>query len=143
ILERAHLVLGQRTLPADVDDRTFRAKRGRNPGNRICATGPGCCDDAAELARLAGVAIGRMRRYLLVAHIDDANAFVNTTVVDIDDVTAAKREYRINALVLQRLGDQVATRDDACLAALLLQSVLSCGRSRLHRQGVSGCHMSS
>jgi hypothetical protein len=81
-----------------------------------------------------------MRRNLLVTDIDDPNALVNTPVIDVDDVAAAKRKYRINTFVLQCLGDQMAARDDSRLTALLLQGVLSRSRSRLHWQGIYGRH---
>src|SRR5882724_11100919 len=43
---------------------------------------------------------------LLVAHVDDADAFIDAAIVDVDDVSAAQGEDRIDAFVLQRLGDQ-------------------------------------
>ena len=113
VLQRSHLVLSQRTLAADVQDRTFGAKRGGNARNRIREARPGGRDHAAELAGLACIAVGGMRGNLLMADVDDANPFIDAAIVDVDDVAAAKREYRVDALVLQRLGDQMAARDHA------------------------------
>ena len=114
VLQRSHLVLGERALAADVQDRTLRAERRRNAGDRVGA------------ARARG-----MRRHLLVTHVDDAYAFIDATVVDVDDVAAAEREDRVHSLVLQRLGDEVATGDHACIAILRFQRVLRGGAGTL------------
>src|SRR5208282_1962407 len=93
-----------------------------------------------ELARLACIAVGRMRGDLLVAHVDDADALVHAAVVDVDDVAAAQREDRVDTLVLERPGHQVAAGDHAGVAALALQSIVRCRALRLIRCGVYGCH---
>jgi hypothetical protein len=49
--------------------------------------------------------------HLLVAHINDLDAFVEATVVDVDDMAAAKRPDDFDAFVLERLGDQMAAGD--------------------------------
>ena len=108
ILQRAHLVLRQGTLAADVQDRALGAKGRRDAGDGIGAAGPGGRDDASELAGLTRVAVGRVRGDLLVAHVDDADALIDAAVVDVDDVPAAERKDRIDAFVLERLRDQVA-----------------------------------
>ena len=123
ILQRSHLVLRQRTLAADVQDRALGAERRGDAGDGIRAAGTGGRDDAAELAGLARIAVGGVRGDLLVAHVDDADALIDAAVVDVDDVAAAQREDRIHALVLQRLGDQVAAGNHARVAALPLQGV--------------------
>ena len=41
-----------------------------------------------------------MRGDLLMAHIDNLDAFVETTVIDVDDVAAAKRPDHIDAFIL-------------------------------------------
>ena len=121
-------MLCQRALAADVQNRAFRAECGGDAGHGVGAARARGGDDAAELAGLAGVAVGRVRGDLLVAHIDDADALVDAAVVDVDDVAAAEREDGIDAFVLERLGDQVAAGDDARVTALPLQGVLG-GRS--------------
>ena len=93
------------------------------PVTALVQPGPGGRDDAAELAGLARIAVGRVRGDLLVAHVDDANALIDAAVVDVDDVAAAKREDRVDAFVLQRLGDQMAAGDHARIAALALQGI--------------------
>ena len=123
ILQRSHLVLSQRALAADVQNRALGAECGGNAGHRVGAAGTGGGDHAAELAGLARVAVGGVRRDLLVAHVDDADALIDAAIVDVDDVAAAQGEDRVDALVLQRLGDQMAAGDDARVAALALQGV--------------------
>ena len=118
VLQRAHLVLGERALAADVQHRAFRAERGGDAGHRIGAARAGRGDDAAELAGLARIAVGGMGRDLLVAHIDDPDALVDAAVIDVDDVAAAEREDGVDALGLQRLGDEMAARNRFCGCAL-------------------------
>src|SRR3546814_7516870 len=65
VLQRAHLVLGQRALAADVDDRALRPEGVGDARDGIGAAGTGGGDDAAGLAGLARVAVGGMRRRLL------------------------------------------------------------------------------
>ena len=143
VLQRTHLVLGQRALAADVQNRTFGAECGGDSGNRVRAARTGGRDDAAELARLPGIAVGRVRRHLLMPHVDDANALVDAAIIDVDDVPAAQGEYRVDSLVLQSLGDQVAAGDDARIAALALQSIFGGRGLGLNRRGIYGCHASS
>jgi hypothetical protein len=76
-----------------------------------------------------------MRRDLLVAHVDDTNPLVDAAIVDIDDMTAAQREDRIDPFVFQRPRDQMAARDNTGIAGLLLERVF--GR-RAARGGVDG-----
>jgi hypothetical protein len=143
ILERPHLVLGERTLAADVQDRTLGAKRRRDAGHRIGAARARSGDDATELARLARVAVGGVRRDLLVPYVDDANALVDAAVIDVDDVAAAKREDRVHPFVLERFRHQVTARDDARIAGLALQGVFGGACLRLNRCGVYACHVAS
>jgi hypothetical protein len=89
ILQRAHHVLGQRTLAADMQDRALRAEGRRDAGHGIRAARPGSGYDAAELARLAGMAVGGVRGDLFVAHVDDADALIDAAIIDVDDVAAA------------------------------------------------------
>ena len=89
------------------------------------------------------IAVGRVRGDLFVAHVNDANTLIDAAVIDIDDVPAAQREDRVDTLVLQRLGDQVAARDHAGVAALALQSVFGGRGFGLNRRGIYGCHVAS
>jgi hypothetical protein len=99
VLQRPHLVLRQRSLATDVQNRALRAERGRNARHRVRAAGPRGGDHAAEFAGLPCIAVCRVRGDLLMAHVDDANPFVHTTVVNVDDVAAAQREDRIDPFV--------------------------------------------
>ncbi len=143
ILQRSHFVLGQGALAADMKNRALRTERRGDARDRIGAAGSGSGDHAAELAGLARVAVRRMRGHLLVTHIDDANAFIDATIVDVDDVTAAQSEDGVHTFVLQRLGDQVAAGNHARIAALPLQGIF--GRRGLGRirDGIYSGHMNS
>ncbi len=143
ILQRSHFVLRQGALAADVQNRTLRSERRGDARDRIGAAGSRGGDHAAELARLPRVAIRRMRRDLLVPHVDDANAFIDATVIDVDDVPAAKREDGVHTFVLQRLCDQMAAGNHARIAALPLQGVF--GRRGLGRtrDGIYSGHIIS
>ena len=73
--------------------------------------GPGGDDRAAGLAGDARVAVGGVGGDLLVADVDDLDALVDAAVVDVDDVAAAEGVDHVDALGLQRLGDQVTAGD--------------------------------
>ena len=111
ILQRAHLVLAERALPADHQKRTLGAKRIGDAGHRVGRARSRGRHDAADLAALARVAVGGVRRDLLMAHVDDLDAFVDAAVVDVDDMAAAKRPDHLDAFVLERLGDQMPAGD--------------------------------
>ena len=96
VLERAHHVLRQRALAADMEDRAFRAEGGGDAGHGVRAARPGRGHDAAELAGLARIAVGGVGRDLLVPHVDDADALVDAAVIDVDDVAAAQGEDRVD-----------------------------------------------
>ena len=105
--------------------RALRAECRGDAGNRIGESGPGGGHHATESAALARVAIGGVGGHLLVVHVDDADAFVDTSVVNVDDVTAAQGKDGIDAFVLEGSGDKMPAGDDICGAALLSESV--CG----------------
>jgi hypothetical protein len=100
--------LHQRALAADVQHGAFRAERRGDAGHRVGAARAGGRHDTAKLARLPRIAIRRVRRDLLMTHIDDADTFVDAAVVDVDNVPAAQRENGVDAFALQHLGDKVA-----------------------------------
>ncbi len=108
VLQPAHAPLRQRALAADVQHRAFRAEGRGDAGDRIGAARAGGGHDDTELAGLAGIAVGGVGRDLLMPDIDDADAFIDAAVVDVDDMAAAQGEDRVDALGLQRLGDQMA-----------------------------------
>ena len=123
VLQRAHLVLGERALAADMQHRAFGAEGGGDAGHRIGAARSRRRHHAAELAGLAGIAVGGMGRRLLVADIDDPDALVEAAVIDIDDVAAAQGEDGVDALALEGLGDELSARDDIGIEALPVQRV--------------------
>ena len=111
ILERSHLVLAERALPADHQDRAFGAERVGDTGHGVGRSRPRRRHDAARSAGLPGVAVGGVGRHLFVPDVEDPDAFVQASVVDVDDVPAAQREDHVHAFVLERLGDQASAGD--------------------------------
>ena len=99
VLQRPHLVLCERTLPTDMQDRALGAKGRRDAGQRVGEARAGRRDYTAEAACLACVTVCRVRGNLFVTYIDDTNVVVYAAVVDIDDVAAAEREDCVDALV--------------------------------------------
>jgi hypothetical protein len=55
------------------------------------------------------MAVGGVRGDLLVAYVDDFDALVDATVVDVDDVAAAQGVDDVDALRLEGLGDEMPT----------------------------------
>ena len=101
----AHVLEQARRLAADDDHRDVGAPRGRDAGDGVGEPGPGGHDRDAGLPGDARPAVGRVRRRLLVAHVDDADALVEAAVVDRHDVPAAEREDVRHALLLERARD--------------------------------------
>ena len=67
--------------------------------------------------RYAAIDIGTVTCRMLVADVDDVDALVHAAVVDVDDVPAAEGEDHVDALGLERLGDEVPARDPIRIAA--------------------------
>ena len=111
-------MLAERPLAADVQHRALGTERGRDPGHRVGEAGAGGGDDAAEPSGLAGVAVRRVGRDLLVAHVHDADAFVDAAVVDVDDVAAAQGEDGVHPLALEGAGDEMSAGYDAAASVL-------------------------
>ena len=101
----------ERALAADEQHRALGAEGVGDAGDGVGGARAGGDDRAAGLAGHARVAVGGVRGDLLMADVDDLDALVDAAVVDVDDVAAAEREDRVDALGLQRLGDQVAAGD--------------------------------
>ena len=116
-------MLAQRTLPTDVQYRAFRTKRGSNTGNRIGTARAGGSDHATELPGLAGISVGGVRCGLLVTHVDDTDALVQAAIVNIDDMSAAKREDGVDAFGLECFRDQVPTGDYRSILGFCLQGI--------------------
>ncbi len=108
-LERTHLELIARRLPADDEHRAVRLKRVRNAGHRIGHANAGGHDRNAGAACQTRVRVRRVRRGLLVPQIDNANALVDQAVVDRHDVPAAQREHRVDFFALEHLRDEMSS----------------------------------
>ena len=126
VLQRTHLVLGQRTLPADVQHGALGTQRGGDAGERVGEPRPRRGDHAAQTAGLARVAVRGVGGDLFMAHVDDADVVVDATVVGVDDVSAAEREDRVHACVREGRSHQVPAGYDAGIPALPRQGVLGC-----------------
>ena len=118
VLQRAHLVLGEGALPADMEHRALGAKRGRDAGHRVGEAGPRRRHHAAEAPGLARVAVRGMGRDLLVADVDDADPLVDAPVVDVDDVPAAEGEDGVHPFAPEGARDEVAARYDVAAPVL-------------------------
>src|SRR3954468_10227875 len=141
VLEGAHLVLVQRALAADQQERALRAEGVGDAGDRVGGAGAGGDDGAARLAGDARVRVGGMRGDLLVADVDDLDALVDAAVVDVDDVAAAEGVDHVDPLCLQGLGDQVAAGDQPGLDGFALRKGgrFGCGGRRgAHGGGLLG-----
>src|SRR5919202_2376486 len=125
VLEGAHLVLVQRALAADQQERALRAEGVGDAGDRVGRAGAGGDDRAARLAGDARVGVGGVGGDLLVADVDDLDALVDAAVVDVDDVAAAEGVDHVDPLGLQGLGDEVAAGDQPGLDGFALRK---CGR---------------
>ncbi len=79
--------------------------RVRDAGDGVGEARAGGDDRDAGLPGDARPAVGGVRRGLLVAHVDDADALVEAAVVDRHDVSAAEREDEGHLLGVQRAGD--------------------------------------
>ena len=82
-----------------------------DPGHRVGNTG--ACSDGndSELACEARVGLGSVRSRLLMAHVDDVDAFEDTTVEDGDDMTSGQGEDHVNAFSLEGPRQQLASVD--------------------------------
>ncbi len=111
ILQRTHLVLAQRALPADEQHRALGAERVGDAGDGVGGAGAGRHDRAAGFSGNARIPVGGVRRDLLVTDVDDLDALIDAAVVDVDDVAAAERPNHVDALVFEGLRHQVSARN--------------------------------
>ena len=135
VLQRAHLVLAQRALAADQQHRALRAQGVGHAGDGVGGARAGGDDGAAGLAGDARVAVGGVRGDLLVADVDDVDALVDAAVVDVDDVAAAEREDHVDALGLERLGDEMPAGDEFRGVGVPARVTWSCPASTPYVQG--------
>ena len=111
VLQGAHLVLAQRALTADQQHRALRAERVRDTGHGVGRARSRGDHRATRAAGDSGVPVSGVSCDLFVANVDDVDALVDATVVDVDDVAATQREDHVDALRLEGFGDQVPPRD--------------------------------
>ena len=116
-------MLGQGTLSAYMQHRAFRSECRGHAGDGIGAPGARGGHHAAQPAGLAGIAVRGVGGSLFVPHIDDADALIQATVVDVDDVPAAEGEYGIHPFVFQGSCHQMATGYDILRPAFLNQGI--------------------
>ena len=98
-LQSTHAVLLERGVSADQQHGTLRAERVRHAGDCVGGARPRGNNSTAE-ARDASVGIGSVRSHLFVADVDNLDAFVDASVVDIDDVPPRYCEDVLDALLL-------------------------------------------
>jgi hypothetical protein len=137
VLERSHPVLVQGALTADQQHRALRAQGVGHAGDRVGGSGPGRDHRTARPAGHARIAVSGMGRDLLVTNVDDLDALVDAPVVDVDDVTAAKREDGVDPLGPESLGDEMAPGNGPGL------DVPRAGWLLLLIGGRRGCHVDS
>jgi hypothetical protein len=82
-------VLAQGTLAADQQQRAFGPEGIGDAGHRIGRAGPSSDHCTPWRTSNARVPIGRMRCHLFVTHIDNLNPLIETSIINIDDVSAA------------------------------------------------------
>jgi len=63
--------------------------------------GPAVVTTQTELAGLSRVTVRGVSCDLFVAHVDDADPFIDAAIVNVDDVPAAQGEDRVDAFVLE------------------------------------------
>lgn len=106
----------------------MRPVRGRYACHGIGHTRAGRNGSHAQSSRQPCVGLGGERSCLLVTDIDHLYAFLDTSVEDADDVAASEGEQDVDALCLERSGDDLTTMD------------LSHGRERSQaRKRENGC----
>ena len=111
LLQRAHQRGAKRRGATDDEQRAGVLVSGGHRRDGVGDTRAGCDDGDAALAGEAAVALGGVAGGLLVARVDDADALVEATVVDVLDVPAGEGEDGVDALMLEHAGDDVAAVD--------------------------------
>ena len=99
------------------------ARLTRNVGVAVVTAGPGRDHRDADVLREPRVRVGGVGGRLLVAEVDDPDAFGEAAVVDRQDVPAAQREHVAHASLPQRARDEFATRQIAHITCPLISDV--------------------
>ena len=97
---------------AEDHQRRLREQRVGHAGDRVGDAGAGGDDGDARSARQARPRVGGVRGGLLVARVDDVDAFAQTAVIDGRDVAAAEREDALDPCFGERAGDEMTTDAD-------------------------------
>ncbi len=106
-LVRMPAVVVRLHVAGDHDHRN-RVERGvGDAGGRVGQPGSQVRQQHARLARGARVAVGRVRRHLLVARRDEADAALAERVEQADDRVAAQAEDDLDAEALEVVGQQI------------------------------------
>jgi hypothetical protein len=122
LLERAEPAQSEGRGAADQQQRASRGVGVGDSGDRVGDAGTGNDDGHPDAAREPRVRVSRVGGRLLVTHVDDADAFAETAVVDRQDVAAAQREDVPHARLPQRSGDQLSARQVGHVACATLFS---------------------
>ena len=107
-LERVRADQMRRHLPGDADERDRVHERVGEASDRIGRARPGGDEQHADPAGRAGVAFGRVRGALFMAHENMAERILaENGVVDRQDRAAGIAEDEVDSLVLQRFDDHL------------------------------------
>ena len=123
-------------LAGDADDRRRVHHRGRDAGHHVRRAGPGGRDGDADLPGRARVAVGHVRRALLVAHEDVADRIVEHRVVRRQDRAARIAEDDVHALAHEAVPENL--RAGQCLSCSYVISMSSATESRRVRKAQNG-----
>ena len=96
-------------LAGDADDRRRVHHRGGDAGDHVGRAGPGRRDRDADLAGRARVAVGHVRRALLVPHQDVADRVVEHRVVGRQNRAARIAEDDVDALAHEAFPENLRT----------------------------------
>src|ERR1700686_814170 len=108
VLERAHLVLVERSLSTNEQHRALSPKGVRYTGNGASRARPSGYYRAARYSGAPGVTCGSGGGALLVMGGNNCYGFAETAGVDVDDVSAAQSENYVDTFGLESLGHEMA-----------------------------------
>src|SRR5207245_8754715 len=123
LLERPHVHLGGGSLSPDDQHRRLRPESIGDASDRIRSPRTSGHDGHARLTGDARPGISSVRRRLLVPHVNDADALVETAVVDVNNVSSAEGENGLDTFGLQGFRHQMATTNLGHNAAPVARSL--------------------
>ena len=118
LLERAHPPACGRGAAAEREHRRAVHQRGRHPAHPVRDARARRERAHARLPGGLGPALGRERRGLLVADVDDVDALLAAAVVDREQMTAGEREQLRDAVRLEALRHQAPAVEGGRLLSL-------------------------